>query len=214
MSDNNTPPTVVMTPLDLAAAIRYYHDLLRKPTADQHVWLRSGPCREIWQRVSSSLGCESDFPGIPDDFQAYESQYIATFDVGQPHAPVPLIESHYNKTEPVPRVLHENMLFYRRFGLQLRADFAESCDHLLCQLSFVIHLLGLLQQRQDANEENQSAQIVQAIGDYSSRHLRSWLPRAVDASTDVPFAAAQPFLSVVSDLLSQKDQLTIGKTGN
>jgi len=203
MSDNDTGTAVVMATLDLAAAIRYSHDLLRKPTSDQHVWLLSEACSDLWRLVSSGLGCESQFPEIPSDYQAFESQYIATFDVGQPQPPVPLIESHYNKTEPVTRVLHENVLFYKRFGLRLRPDFAETSDHLLCQLSFAVHLLGLLRQREEADEVEEGAQIVQALGDYSDRHLRSWVPKAIAASEDAPLRAARPILSLISELANR-----------
>jgi DMSO reductase family type II enzyme chaperone len=192
-----------MAVADLLPSIRFSHDLLRKPNPDQHEWLRSAECRSFWDELTAILSLDLAFPMIPGDFQLYESQYIATFDVGQPHPPVPLIESHYNKAEPVPRILHENILFYTRFGLELREDFAESADHLLCQLSFMAHLLRLLQQHVEVNNAEESAQFVHAIGDFSDRHLRSWIPRAVEASADVPNLVAHPHLLVVSGLAEQ-----------
>ncbi len=201
MSCNDVPSGQAPTTQDFAAAFCYCHDLLRKPSADQHAWLISEECGAIWRRLTSSLGHPSSPLEIADDFHDYESQYIATFDVGQPSPPVPLIESHYNKVAPVPQILHENLLFYKRFGLNLRADFGDTSDHLLCQLSFVTHLFGLLQQRDDANDETGGAQIIQAICDYSDRHLRSWIPAAIRAAEDVPFPESQKILTLVSCLV-------------
>jgi TorA maturation chaperone TorD len=104
-------------------------------------------------------------------------------------------------------VLHENILFYQRFGIRLRSDFAETADHLLGQLSFLVHLLILLQYREEANQEEEGAQIVQALGDYSDRHLRSWIPAAVAAAEDVPFQASRAILALVSHLVTQCSSL-------
>jgi len=194
---------------DFAAAFQYCHDLLRKPSRQQHAWLKSPRCRKLWDVIADSVGCTSPPPALPDDPQEYESRYIATFDAGMPHPPVPLIESHYNRTEPAPRLLHENMLFFQRFGLRLRSDFTETPDHLLCQLSFVIHLLALLQNRGHANQAEEGGQIIHAIGDYTDRHLRSWLPAAVAAAEDVPFQTAQSILVLVSCLVDHSGSLQV-----
>ena len=80
---------------------------------------------------------------LPASFHSYEEQYVAAFEVGLPHAPVPLIESHHRRGEPVPRVLHENILFHRAFGLQIKEDSLESSDHLRYQLELLARLCEL-----------------------------------------------------------------------
>jgi TorA maturation chaperone TorD len=138
--------------------------------------------------------------GIPSRYGEYESRYIATFDVGQPHPPVPLIESHYNKREPVPRILHENMMFYQRFGLRLSPNFAETSDHLLCQLSFAVQLLAMIRDRLHADNHAEATQITQALKDYTRRHLKSWIPLARGVAEGAPLATAASILSIVDRL--------------
>lgn len=188
------------TSRDMATAVAFVHSLIRKPTPDQHVWLLSLECQELW-----SVLC-SDFEGLPSqlevpvEYNDYAERYIATFDVGTPTPPVPLIESHYNKRDPIPRILHENILFYRQFGLQLRDSALESADHLRHQLEFVRHLLAYRSQLETDKQVTEAGQVTQALKDYASRHLISWLPEAITCAEEAPLAFANSTLTLANVL--------------
>lgn len=192
--------TSTWTSRDLAAAFAYVHSLLRKPTPSQYAWLVSAECQELWRELCSG------FDGLPGQLDAsaeyndYAERYIATFDVGTPTPPVPLIESHYNKREPIPRILHENILFYRQFGLQLRDSALESADHLQHQLEFVRHLLEYRSQLETDKQMAEAGQITQALVDYSRRHLLSWLPGAITCADEAPLGFAKAALTLAHAL--------------
>lgn len=194
------------TSRDMAAAVAFVHSLIRKPAADQHAWLLSSECQELWRELCS------DFDGLPGqlevsvEYNDYAERYIATFDVGTPAPPVPLIESHYNKRDPIPRILHENILFYRQFGLQLRDSALESADHLRHQLEFVRHLLEYRAQLETDKQVAEAGQVTQALQDYASRHLISWLPEAISCAEEAPLAFAKSTLTLANVLA----QIVIG----
>jgi TorA maturation chaperone TorD len=205
------------SPRDLAAAFLYLHDLFRAPTHDQWTWLVAEPTRAFHRRLAELAGLpHAEFTlGLPSNASNYESEYIAAFDSGAPHAPVPLIESHYNRRMPVPKVLHENILFYQSFGLQLRSSANETADHLRHQLEFVAHLLSLEAdelarratidgQRGDgtgsqrlaaddpptgslAEVDLRLAQLRRARGEFLSRRLAHWVPKAAAAGQRLPW---------------------------
>lgn len=190
------------TSRDMAAAIAFVHSLIRKPTLDQHAWLRSSECQELWSGLCSDFDSLNQLD-VPVEYSDYAERYIATFDVGTPTPPVPLIESHYNKRDPIPRILHENILFYRQFGLQLRDSALESADHLRHQLELVQHLLEYRAQLETDNRVTEAEQVTQALADYANRHLLSWLPEAITCAEDVPLAFAKPTLTL-ADLLARR----------
>ena len=194
------PSTGAWTARDMAAAFAFAHALFRKPSPDQHAWLLSPECRDMWSEIVASIEGPPLILDVPTDYDDYCERYIATFDVGTPAPPVPLIESHYNKREPIPRILHENILFYRQFGLQLKDTSLESADHLRHQLEFVQHLLMYHSELALSGQIAALEQVSQALEDYVKRHLSSWLPEAIDCADDAPLQFAKSALSLVGVL--------------
>lgn len=189
-----------------AAAFAFTHALFRKPSPEQHAWLRSMECRNAWRELAGASGAVESLD-VPEAFDDYAERFIATFDVGTPAPPVPLIESHYNKREPIPRILHENILFYRQFGVQLRDSALESADHLRHQLEFARHLLTYLAEMETQGDHDRAGQARQACREYTRRHLCSWLPEAVVAAADVPLTMAQPALQLAAALADAVTEL-------
>ncbi len=188
---------------EMAAAIAFAHALFRKPSPDQHAWLLSAECRDIWNEIAGSSEGLPLRLEVPEDYDDYCERFIATFDVGTPAPPVPLIESHYNKREPVPKILHENILFYRQFGLQLRDSSLESADHLRHQLEFVQHLLEYHARLTETHHSTEAQQALQALYDYANRHLQSWLPEAATCAVDAPLQFAHPVLMLTNRLVQR-----------
>ena len=164
----------------------FFHDLFRPPTLGQWEWLRSEAVQQAWAVLSNE--CTTDVPNqipLPDTFEKFQEEYIAAFEVGAPSPPCPLIESHWNKRDSTPRILHENMLFYRRFGLELRSSANETADHLRHQLEFIHYLHDLAERYGDDPEnETQASQISRAKHDFIERHVLSWIPRAATIFRD------------------------------
>lgn len=176
--------TTSSEPLDAAreaaAAWRFLHDLFRPPSPAQWTWLRSAPTLSAWNMLAETCGL--DLPEILPNalaFRKYEETFVAAFDVGFPVAACPLIETHWNRREPVTSVLHENVLFYKQFGLMIRTEGEESPDHVLPQTEFMCYLHTLEEQALRAPaREDQVAQIRQAEKDFLERHLAYWTPLA------------------------------------
>ena len=78
------------------------------------------------------------------------------------------------------------MLFYRRFGLELRSSAKETADHLRHQLEF-LHYLCRLEADAVARESDDelAAQIATARTEYSGRHLQTWVSKAASALEEV-----------------------------
>jgi TorA maturation chaperone TorD len=117
-----------------------------------------------------------DCPGgglVPDDWADHESRYLACFEVGLPSPPVPLLASHYQRREPAPRVIHEHLLFFRRFGLHGPGRDQAPADHLVYQLDFLTRLDDLLLKGRVAGES-----ALWARQDFLSRHVRRWTAEA------------------------------------
>lgn len=165
---------------DRAAAFLFVHDLFRLPSPTQWEWLQRDTTRRPWEALASAL----DLPGpgdihLPADERGYESEYLSAFEVGAPEPFAPLIESHYNKRAPVARVLHENVLFYQRFGLRIRDGKSERADHLRPQLEFVAHLYRTEgDEVARADGDGRLEPIQRGRRDFIERHLMSWLPAA------------------------------------
>jgi DMSO reductase family type II enzyme chaperone len=140
---------------------------------------------------------------LPADPSEYETQYIAAFDAGAPHPAVPLMESHYNQREPVQRILHENVLFHRSFGLRLRSEANETADHLRHQLEFTAHLYRM----ESEAERDVREQVCRARHEFAERHLLSWLPRACEKAAQTPF----PWVSRYLDLTLAAARVAAGQ---
>lgn len=210
----------------MAAALGFAHDLFRPPGHAQWEWLTGEETAQRWAALAGLMG----FPdwrtaGLPDSAAEYESDFIAAFEAGTPHPPVPLVESHYNQRDPVPGILHENLLFYQGFGLRLRQGCAETPDHLRYQLEFIAYLYELEAEawaggHPAATDHPREApggadtprpavelpgdrldQIRRARREYVARHLLSWLPRAERSARDAPRPWVHRFLAVTLALV-------------
>ncbi|MDM7917294.1 MAG: molecular chaperone TorD family protein [Candidatus Eisenbacteria bacterium] len=177
----------------LASAFRFVRDLFRPPGAEQWEFLRSKETWGAWTDLAARLGLSGPAP-LPRSAREYETQYIETFEVGAPHPHVPLIESHYLRRDPVPRILHENILFYAAFGLRLSAGSEETSDHLRHQLDF----LGYLCEREAAETDSERLeQIRRARSEYLERHVASWVGLAAGKAADCPYPCLRDLLSLL-----------------
>lgn len=182
LEPGHVPESVQVQELALVRSqvYRFCQEAMNKPTRARFAWLNSelfraslrAICDQFEMEISSTL---SRF----QDFETYESIYIACFDVGLPTPPVPLLSSHYNKREPVPATIHEHVLFYKRFGTTLTEGNIEPADHLSNELAFLIRLDELLHEGEIDPES-----IHQARLDFLTRHPFRWLPQALDAAEE------------------------------
>jgi DMSO reductase family type II enzyme chaperone len=156
------------------ALYRFLSAALSRPTPEQHAWLRGPQFRRALDVAAERFGLPRAAGEIaPDGYADYESRYIACFEVGLPAPPVPLLASNYNRREPVPAIIHEHVLVYKRFGLSLPEGDTEPADHLLHELAFLIRLDELLTAgRRDADS------LLLARRDFLQRHAARWVPRA------------------------------------
>lgn len=159
------------------AVYRFLLAALDKPMPAQHAWLAGVDFRSALEQVCAGF----DLQVPPGDLAAadpadHEARYIACFEVGLPTPPVVLLSSHYNRREPVTAIIHEHMLFYRRFGARIAAT-GEPADHALNELAFLIHLDELL-----LGGRIEAESIVRARHDFLSRHMSRWPAGAVAAA--------------------------------
>lgn len=171
---------------EMAEAFLFVRDLFAPPSDSQWSRLTSAETRTAWTAMADRLGVSRAL-NLPSNAIDYETAFIAAFEAGAPHALVPLTESHYNKTEPVPRILHENVLFYRSFGLRLRHASNETSDHLRHQLEFVGHLFRMeAEELRGRRDPEVVSQIRAGRRDFLERHLLTWLPEAADLTRKAP----------------------------
>jgi len=165
---------------EMAEAFFFVRDLFAPPDDDQWSRLTSAETSSAWVAMADRMGVARTLD-LPSDAAAYESAYIAAFDAGAPHPLVPLLESHYNKRDPVPRILHENILFHQSFGVRLRHASNETADHLRHQLEFIGRLYQMeAEELRGRCEPEILAQIRAGRRDFITRHLLSWLPDAAE----------------------------------
>lgn len=202
VADAITPRDVLESRLSV---YRFLLAALDKPTPAQHVWLRQPAFRQALELVCHqfALPCPME-ELIPDEYGEYESRYLACFEVGVPAPPVALQASAYNRREPIPAIIHEHVLFYKRFALHLPDDDIESADHLLNELAFLIHLDELLQV---GNVEPES--IILARRDFLNRQVTRWLGKAATDATDRYLPAIYcTLLAVLAKVAKQDLELT------
>jgi DMSO reductase family type II enzyme chaperone len=185
---------------------RFLRSALTAPTPEQHVWLSDERFAPTLEALCGSfdLPCPAG-PLVPAGFADHQSRYLACFEVGMPGPPVPLVASHYNQREPVPRIIHEHILFYRTFGVQLPADCLEQADHLVHQLAFLIHLDRLL-----IDDTFAATSILRARHDFLSRHLVRWVGAAARAAEEKHLPPLYcSLLDVLSAAVEQDRDLTV-----
>ncbi len=162
-----------------SAATLFLANLFRPPCLRQWEWLHEAAPQRAWQILAERSSEEicPDLP-LPKSADAYEQEFLATFEVGLPQPLCPLNESHWNQSQPVPKVLHENLLFYRTFGLRLRKDCIETPDHLRHQTEFLAHLYRSEALALETGDAERAGQFAQGGRDFLSRHLGRWIPLA------------------------------------
>ena len=162
-----------------SAATLFLANLFRPPCLRQWEWLHEAAPQRAWQILAerASEGICPDLP-LPASVDVYEQEFLATFEVGLPQPLCPLIESHWNRSQPVPKVLHENLLFYRKFGLRLREDCIETPDHLRHQAEFLAHVCRSEALALETGDVERARQYAQCGQDFLTRHLGRWIPLA------------------------------------
>lgn len=205
---NRKDSKYIKTLAESAAIWSFLHDLFRFPDEYQWQWLNEYRVKQAWaiirQRVSAKTA--KNIP-LPESREIYELDYISAFEVGTPEPPCPLIESHWNKSNPVPKILRENILFYRQFGLTLRSASDEAADGLRFQLEFIYYLCRMEMEAADSAKNGVvTSSIRQGRRDFLDRHLNSWVPRAAEKynrkNSDVWTAAWMTLLAACCRFLS------------
>jgi DMSO reductase family type II enzyme chaperone len=184
---------------------RFLHAALDKPTPDQHAWMQRPEFLKALALVCNLFGLHyPDEEAVPHDYADFESRYLACFEVGVPAPPVPLQASSYNRREPVPAVIHEHVLFYKRFGLQQFEDAGETADHLINELAFLTRLDELLTTSRTTVDS-----VLLARRDFLKRHLARWAPRAAaDAEEKRLPAVYRTLLALLARAVEQDLELT------
>lgn len=160
--------------------------------------LRSGEFQDALASIGSTLQMPpGKLPLIACDHQDFESEYLATFELGRNgEIPCSLQEGSYSgraQDSPVPDLgsgcaaLLENLLrFYHHFGLRLTEDPANRLppDHLVCQLEMLSHLS--LRESMAKTLDSEAAGYRDAQRDFMRRHLCVWLPQLVRVLKECP----------------------------
>ena len=141
----------------------------------------------------------------PAAFADYESRYLACFEVGLPAPPVALQASAYNRREPVPAVIHEHVLFYKRFGMVRAADDNEPADHLLNELAFPHSSRRIAA----GSEKRTSESLLLGRRDFLQRQMTRWLPRAAAKAEEKRLPAIyRTLLDLLAKAVQQDLELT------
>jgi DMSO reductase family type II enzyme chaperone len=166
--------------LVFAPPTRECFNLLSQPTVPLAL-------RDLWRR----LECKGEFPGFDwfNNYEQYESAYIALFDVGVPEPPVPLFESAHDKSHPAQEIALENTYFYEVLGLKSDPGRAVP-DYLVTQLEF---LAALRYTRENTSEETNAVSLIRAEAEFLQRHLLNWVP-AAESKLDKTGAPGFPIL--------------------
>lgn len=153
-----------------------FYQLLEKPRPGRRSLVMDRETPSLLSRFADYLQV-ADFQGVdqPASIEEAESTYLSLFEVGLPAPPCPLNESPYNRTAPPTKVIHENLLFYRAFGLDLKTENSELPDHICNQLEFLSYLTRLKEQSADAESVGS---IIAGKRDFVERHVLSWVPSA------------------------------------
>jgi TorA maturation chaperone TorD len=173
---------------------------LRHPDAEQHAWMQSDEFTSTLGRLLEEFGLpcpEGEL--VPEDPADHEARYIACFEVGLPAPPVALLASTYNHREPVPRTIHEHVLFCKQFGLRLPVP-EEPADHLLNELPFLVHLDELL-----LNGRGLTESILLARRDFLARHVTRWPAAALHAAEEAHLPPMYLALLALLDAAVQQD---------
>ncbi len=162
------------------ATWRLFHHLFRPPSPEQWAWLSLETVQDACALLAERCGSEPAEVATPLDYDHYHEEFLATFDVGMPHPPCPLLESHWNRQESPGLVRQRNMQFFEQFGLDLRSADGSPPDHLRHQLELLQYLCQLEVARRTHGMDGEVAQIARAREEYLRLHLLSWVPAAAE----------------------------------
>jgi len=174
-------PNSVASELDRLDLYRVFAFAFGLPTPERYDWLCRPDLAVALECLWQSLGVPGEFPapGRFDDYEDYESTYIALFDVGVPEPPAPLLESAHNKAVPPQQTALENVDFYEVLGLKHNpSQFAS--DHLVTQLEF---LAALSFARENSTDAANKSNLDRLERDFLERHLLNWLPVELEKLT-------------------------------
>ncbi len=197
----NQAPAVDEIRFARQAVYRFLRAALALPTAEQHAWMRGPDFAHALEELTQAFAV--DFPEgelVPESLADHESRYLACFEVGMPGPPVPLLASHYQKREPTPQVIHEHLLFYRRFALPGPDRDQAPADHLHYQLAFLIHLDELLERDLVASESASWAR-----HDFLVRHVCRWTATACRQATEKGLPGVYCTLLAILELAAAQD---------
>jgi TorA maturation chaperone TorD len=184
------------------AVYRFLLAALEPPSPAQHAWLAHPDFRSGLARVCEEFGLDCpQGEWVPAAWADHESRYLACFEVGLPGPPVPLLASHYNRREPTPRIVHEHILLYRRFGARVREGSPYPADHLVNELAFLIRLDELL-----LAGEVEAESLLRARLDLLTRHVAPWSARAAAAAEGARLPAIYLTLLRLLALAAQQDR--------
>ncbi len=117
------------------------------------------------------------------DYESFQADYIASFEVGAAGPPCPLYGGIYIGGRN--SVWEELIRFYNHFGLHLSKTNRDLPDHLATELEFM-HYLSFRESEAESSEALDSLRRAQR--DFLERHPVKWLPRLIERVTkkDVP----------------------------
>jgi DMSO reductase family type II enzyme chaperone len=181
-SKEMTTPRTALTSDEIAASesavdlYRVFHYLFGFPSRDRFDRMCRPDFSDALALLWRELRCPGDYPDVAmfEDYEKYESAYIALFDVGVPAPPVPLLESAWRKAQPAQQIVLDNVNFYSVLGLQCDTS-RYPADHLLTQLEF---LAAVRYAREHSTAENNREDLRRLEQDFLDRHLRAWFPVA------------------------------------
>lgn len=167
-------------PVDWAATdlYRFFALVLGAPTPESFDLLAQPQSERALADLWTDLGRDVAFPGFEwfPSREAYESAYIALFDVGVPEPPVPLFESAHDKSRPAQEIALENTYFHEVLGLRVDPGRAVP-DFLPTQLEFLAALRFI---QENTSDPETAASAGRAKSDFLERHLLNWLPAAAE----------------------------------
>jgi len=183
----------------LAAGFRY-------PSREMFEALRAGnyqsEVRECIQRLPhlSVLAAAGEagsgpLPPLPDlPYEEFESQYVASFEVGSPEPPCPPYEGIYRGGERTQFMLRVSS-FYKHFGLAMNREEGkrEVPDHISAELEFMHFLTFKETQAREEGTEDLLQGYLLAQKDFLQQQLYQWLPAFVEkleAACPMPFYVA------------------------
>jgi DMSO reductase family type II enzyme chaperone len=154
----------------------------------------------LWTAASSGPDT-GPLPVVHDlPYEEFESQYVASFEVGGPEPPCPPYEGIYRGGERTQFMLRVSS-FYKHFGLAMNREEGkrEVSDHISAELEFM-HFLAFkeTQAREEGTEDLLKGYLL-AQKDFLQQQLSQWLPTFVEKLED---ACPMPFYVALGRLVS------------